>query len=51
MTRLGPNLSLKVPAMMLRKPVSSQHNEAAPEVIALDQPNSPINGLKKTPKD
>jgi hypothetical protein len=37
--------------MMLIKPVSSQHNEAALEVVALDQPNSAINRLKKMPKD
>jgi len=37
--------------MMPRKPIIRKHNEAAPEIVALDQPgNSANNGLKKTPK-
>jgi len=35
---------------MLRKPISRIHNEAAPEMVALDQSNSINNRLKKTPK-
>jgi len=36
--------------MMARKPMIRKDNEAAPEIVALDQLNSVSNGLKKTPK-
>jgi hypothetical protein len=50
MTILGPNLSLSLPDMMLKKPYTITLSEKAPEVSALLQPNSSISGLKKTPK-
>jgi len=36
--------------MMDRKPIRREYKEEAPEIVALDQPNSVSNGLKKTPK-
>jgi hypothetical protein len=47
---LGPNLSLKVPRRILADPCTRKPNDAAPEMVALDHPNSWINGSKKTPK-
>jgi len=35
---------------MERKPIRKKHNEEAPEIVALDQPNSADSGWKKTPK-
>jgi hypothetical protein len=34
---------------MPRKPISKKAIDAAPEIAALDQPNSSINGLNNTP--
>ncbi len=46
----GPNLSLRLPRTILDMPCTRNPNEAAPEIVALDQPNSFIKGSKKTPK-
>jgi len=47
---LGPNLSLRPPKTIAPKPIRISHSEAAPEIVALDHPNSISNGMKKTPK-
>jgi hypothetical protein len=47
----GPNLSVSLPIAIAIKPMTIEEREYAPEVDALVQPNSLINGLKKTPKE
>ena len=49
-TILGPNLSLSLPATMLRRPLRIIFSEKGPDVEARVQPNSFNIGLKKTPK-
>ena len=49
-TTLGPNLSLSLPAKMPNSPLRIRFNEKGRAVEARVQPNSPIIGLKKTPK-
>ena len=50
MTILGPNLSLSLPAKILKRPVRIKFREKGAEVDARVQPNSFNMGLKKTPK-
>ena len=47
---LGPCLSIRNPTIGPSRPPSILAIEAAPEVIALDQPNSEVIGLRNTPK-
>ena len=49
-TTRGPSLSLRPPMIMPNNPCIIKLIEMVPEVSALLQPNSIINGLKKTPK-
>jgi hypothetical protein len=46
---LGPILSFNLPTKIPRSPMSKKEREAAPEIVALDHPNSDTNDLKKTP--
>ena len=50
-TSLGPSLSVSTPMTIPNKPCTIIDREKAPESMALVQPNSFSNGLKKTPKD
>jgi hypothetical protein len=50
-TNLGPNLSFSLPTPIPSTPLRNIATENAPEIIALVQPNSVNNGLKKTPKE
>ena len=45
----GPILSFKVPAMIAPAPITKKAVEDAPDIKALDQPNSCWNSLKKMP--
>jgi len=49
-TTLGPNLSANIPISIAIKPIMKKAREDAPESIALVEPNSTSNGVKKTPK-
>jgi hypothetical protein len=49
MTILGPNRSLSRPAKIAITPMERNASEEAPEMMALDQPNSAARYLKKTP--
>jgi hypothetical protein len=49
-TNFGPNLSLILPAMILKRPDKIRFNEKGSDVEARVQPKSFIMGLKKTPK-
>jgi len=46
---LGPILSFKVPVMIAPDPITKKATEDAPDIKALDQPNSCCSSLKKTP--
>jgi hypothetical protein len=50
MASLGPKRSLTAPVIMLMKPRRSHPSDAALEIAALDQLNSSMSELKKTPK-
>ncbi len=49
-TNLGPNLSVSPPTTIPITPYIIMDSEKAPEIIALVQPKSANNGLKKRPK-
>jgi hypothetical protein len=48
-TFLGPVLSLSLPTKMPNRPIRKKAVEEAPEITALDKPNSESKGLKNTP--
>ena len=48
-TILGPKRSVALPATIPNEPYKRKNNEAAPDVTALDQPNSVSSSEKITP--
>jgi hypothetical protein len=46
---LGPILSFSLPASIPAAPMIRKASDDAPDIVALDQPNSIWNSLKKTP--
>jgi hypothetical protein len=50
-TNRGPYLSVSSPTTIPSKPYISMDSEKAPDVMALVQLNSAINGFKKSPND
>jgi hypothetical protein len=51
MSRRGPKMSFNLPITTPKMPILKKAVDEAPEIAALDQPNSSISGLKKTPKE
>jgi hypothetical protein len=49
-TNRGPNLSVSPPTTIPSKPYINMDSEKAPEVRALVQPKSAINGFRNRPK-